>query len=58
MNEQEKPQGRSGRWQRRDERRERAKRRMQKHGAGFAGVYANAIKRRLKLRKKSSSDGL
>ena len=44
--------GRSGRWQRRDQRRRSEKERLQKHGAGLRRVYIDAVRKRLAERAK------
>jgi hypothetical protein len=44
--------GRTGRWQRRERRRQTERQRLQKHGAGLRRVYRDAILKRLKARKK------
>ena len=45
--------GRSGRWLRREQRRKRARERLQKHGASLRRVYADAIRKRAARRKSS-----
>jgi hypothetical protein len=44
--------GRSGRWQRREKRRQTEKQRLQKHGAGLRRVYIDAVKTRIAGFKK------
>ena len=44
--------GRSGRWQRREERRRSEKERLQKHGATLRRVYIDAVKKRLAERAR------
>ena len=46
--------GRSGRWRRREKRRQTERQRLQKHGAGLRRVYLDAIRKRLADRRKSS----
>jgi hypothetical protein len=42
-------------WQRREERRRRARRRIDMHGAGLRSAYADAIRKRLtRIRAKQS----
>jgi hypothetical protein len=40
--------GRSGRWQRREQRRLKERQRIQKHGATLRRVYADAVRKRAK----------
>jgi hypothetical protein len=40
--------GRSGRWQRREQRRRSQRSRIKKHGAGLSSAYAAAIRKRLR----------
>ena len=54
MSEDSNATGRSGRWRRREKRRQTERQRLQKHGAGLRRVYLDAIRKRLALRKKSS----
>jgi hypothetical protein len=44
--------GRTGRWQRRERRKQTERQRQQKHGATLKRVYRDAILKRLKARKK------
>jgi hypothetical protein len=44
--------GRSGRWRRREKRRQTERQRLQKHGAGLRRVYIDAIKKRIADSKK------
>jgi hypothetical protein len=44
--------GRSGRWQRREQRRTSERSQIKKHGARMSSVYAAAIRKRLRARKK------
>ena len=45
--------GRSGRWLRREQRRKRVRERLQKHGASLRRVYADAIRKRARAKRKS-----
>ena len=40
--------GRSGRWQRREERRRGERQRLKKHGASLRRVYAEAVRKRFR----------
>jgi hypothetical protein len=42
----------SGRWQRREQRRESERSRLQKHGAGLRTVYRDAILKRMRDKKR------
>ena len=45
--------GRSGRWIRREVRKDRERHRIKKHGAGFGGLYAAAVRKRIRKLDKN-----
>ena len=52
MNESEHRDERTGRWQRREQRRVSVRNRLQKHGAGLRTTYRDAILKRLRDKKR------
>ena len=44
--------GRSGRWVRREVRKDRERHRIKKHGAGFGRLYAAAVRKRIRRQEK------
>ena len=55
MASEEHPTSRSGRWQRREDRRRSERARLQKHGVGLRRVYVDAVRKRLAERRKGNS---
>jgi len=53
MSESNERGGRSGRWIRREVRKDRERRRIKKHGAGFGRLYVAAVRKRIRKLDKN-----